>query len=423
VGVVKMNNIKRWKEEMFYTPIGIRWEILCRAGQADEVIRLKKELEDAEYENQKNVFERRISELLASGQARLTGKLRHGEIVGFGYEDGGDHSSTKVFSPAPTPFWKFLNLDFEKGTATGLGITYSGLRFVFRDQLPTPSQLEELLRREAEENDVRGVTENTPDDSIPFFEIFTKEKVDRFKRQRFKKFREEIEKNSVDLIKKENQPTEDMEKSKIQIKDVRPILQERIKKGELRPHWGIRGGSTSESQELEKIALERYPRKKKLNSRRIEDGLRHIGSPECARVQMVFDEFERRVSVAEQLDDLDSEVAALKKYINNSDSWITAKPFKKLEEDYKKYFSQLPKLSEEAIKNYIKTKFNTEYFRRDSILNTVKLFNAQNDGKVEIKKNIGMAIKCVDDKLKKENYELVSLNGKKVANYILKILN
>ena len=68
---------------------------------------------------------------LEEAEPKAVNALLSGQVIGLGLTDA-QNLSPKIVAPLQ---WPFLTMDFEKGSASGAGLNYVGLRFLFRDEL------------------------------------------------------------------------------------------------------------------------------------------------------------------------------------------------------------------------------------------------------------------------------------------------
>ena len=72
-------------------------------------------------------------EALEDAESKAIKALSSGQVIGLGFT-GPHEASPEV---VPSQQWHFLNLDFEKGAATGADLHYAGLRFLRKGDLTT----------------------------------------------------------------------------------------------------------------------------------------------------------------------------------------------------------------------------------------------------------------------------------------------
>ena len=73
----------------------------------------------------------RALDVLEEAESKASEVLSSGQVVGLGLTDAYDLSLKVV----PRLQWPFLTMDFDKSSASGAGLNYFGLHFVFRDKL------------------------------------------------------------------------------------------------------------------------------------------------------------------------------------------------------------------------------------------------------------------------------------------------
>ena len=97
----------------------------------------------SEYAKEDEVFRiywlPRTLNLLDRVESQVVNGLLSGDIVALGYADPRDLTLESV----PSQQWHFLNLDFEKGAATGTDLHYAGLSFLPKDDL-TDDQIQAM---------------------------------------------------------------------------------------------------------------------------------------------------------------------------------------------------------------------------------------------------------------------------------------